>query len=129
MLLKCLNKKCSWHGVPVFEELNDYDVDYVKAVCPKCHAFIKMIKRQDVPEKDSVVAVEDSWWVKIKAADVNLQPAYILNKQLSTLKADYAALQAENERLKEIVEEVTGILTEALEREGLMTYVPKWLQD
>ena len=123
MLIKCRNRKCGWHGQPNFEE---HSTNYVKVVCPKCHAFIKFLKQDDVPD-DCTIKQRDSWWDKIQAAESQLRPAYILQKELLNLRSDFAALQVENVQMKEIIEEATNIITEAMEREGLVKHVPKWM--
>lgn len=129
MIIQCRNKKCKWHGVAAFEECLSYvDSDSVRIVCPKCYSFIKYIKREDIP-KDCVVKEQDTWWHKIKATESELRPAYIIQKELSNLRIDHEVLLAENEKLKEIVKEATDIITDALEREGLIKHVPKWLQE
>lgn len=131
MILKCRNKKCSWHGTPTFEECDDSIYAkgiYVKAICPKCHVFIKLIQRQDVP-KDCIIEEKDFWWSKIKATESDLRPAYMIQRDLSKLRVDYAVLQVENEKMEKIIKEATDIIKEALEREGIIKYVPEWLKE
>lgn len=127
MTVQCQNRKCKWVGIPIFEEFDD--ITYVKATCPECHTFIKVVVRQDVSKKYAVVKKDETWWNKIKATESELRPAYIIQKELSSLKADYAACQAEKARLKEIIAETTTILRDALECEGIIEYVPKWLEE
>ena len=98
-------------------------------VCPLCHTFIKIIKREDVPEDDAIITQGRTWWDTIKKTESQFQPAYILQRELSALQADYAALQAENETMKDIINEAKNILMEALEKEGLIDYVPKWMEE
>lgn len=123
MLIKCRNRKCKWHGQPVFEE---FDVDHVKVMCPKCHSHIKFLEIKDVPE-DCVIKQKNFWWSKIQAAESELRPAYVLQRELSNLKVDFAVLQAENERMKKIIAEATDIITEAMKREGIIAHVPQWM--
>lgn len=127
MTVQCQNRKCKWVGIPIFEEFDD--ITYVKATCPECHAFIKVVMRQDVSKKSAIVKKDETWWNKIKATESELRPAYIIQKELSSLKADYAACQAEKARLKEIIAETTTILRDALECEGIIEYVPEWLKE
>lgn len=129
MIVQCQNRKCKWIGIPTFEEFVENDVDYIKATCPECHTFIKVVMRQDVPKKYAIVKKDKTWWNKIKATESELRPAYIIQKELSSLRVDYAACQAENARLKEIVTETTTILRDALECEGIIEYVPEWLKE
>lgn len=127
MIVTCQSRKCPWHGEPVFEECDD--VIYVKMVCPKCHTFIRMIKRQDVPKKYTIFKKDNTWWEKVKAAESELRPAYMMQKELARLRIDHAALQAENEHLKKVITETTEILKDALEREGLIEHVPAWMKE
>lgn len=126
MLLKTIQcKKCHWHGRPTFKECN---IVYVHVICPKCHSFIKFIKREDVPER-AVIKRRNDWWDKVKKTEVELRPAYILEKELTNLRTKFAAIQMENEQMKDIIKEATELITEAMKREGLIEHVPKWLQE
>ncbi len=118
-------KRCKWHGMPTFEE---FSAGYIRIVCPKCHSFIKFIKKEDVPKK-GVIIKRDLWWDKVKARESRLRPAYMIQRDLSKLQVDYAALQIENEQLKGIVQEATKIITEAMEREGIIEHVPAWMKE
>ena len=126
MIIQCQNKRCTWHGTPTFEECDN--TIYIKAVCPKCHTFLKLVKRQDVP-KNCIIVEKDAWWEKIKATESELRPAYMIQKELSNLRIDHEVLLAENEKLKEIVKEATDIITDALECEGILKHIPKWLKE
>lgn len=127
MTIQCQNQKCRWFGTPIFEECHNPDINYVRTICPKCHALLKIIKRQDVPE-NCIIVETDAWWNKIKATESDLRPAYLIQQDLLKSQTDCAALQVENARLKEIIDEVTTILRDALEQEGLIKHVPAWMK-
>ena len=128
MTIQCQNPRCRWFGTPTFEKCHNTDIDYIRIVCPKCHTLFKYIKHQDVPENCLVVET-NAWWERIRATESDLRPAYMIQRDLIKSRTDCAMLQAENKRLKEIVDEVTTILTDAMECEGLIKHVPKWLQE
>lgn len=129
MIIQCRNKKCKWYGKPRFEKCDSLaKAGFIRVICPKCHSLLRYIRQEDVP-KNSIVEKQDAWWHKIKAAESELRPAYIIQKELSNLRIDYAVLLAENEKLKEIVKEATDVIKDALEREGLVKHVPKWMKE
>ena len=127
MLIKCQNKKCSWCGTPIFEETDD--VIYVKMVCPRCHTFLRFIERRKVSKKHIIVKKDETWWNVFKETESHLRPAYILQRELTNLKADYAVLQIKNAAMKHIINEATVIITDALEKEGIFKHIPKWMKE